>query len=142
MYEVNYFSEKSMRRLATCDSRLQILFHKVIKKYDCTILEGHRSSERQMSLFRQGRVQSGVEWMIIDPRHVVTYKDGYANKSNHNYNPSKAVDVAPFPIDWDDIKRFNRFIDYVATVAQELNIEIINGGIFSIKDYVHYELTS
>ena len=45
------YSTRSKKRLATCDKRLQKVFNEVIKHVDCSILEGHRSKERQNKLY-------------------------------------------------------------------------------------------
>ena len=117
------FSRLSEERLATCAMPLQELFHQVIRGYDCSILEGHRGEERQTEAFRTGH--SKLEWP----------------NSKHNKIPSRAVDVAPYPIDWDDIIRFREFGYYVKGVADVLAIPIRWGGDFpSWKDYPHFEL--
>jgi len=41
------FSEKSLARLSTCDSRLQRLFQQIVQDFDCSIIEGHRDEARQ-----------------------------------------------------------------------------------------------
>jgi peptidoglycan L-alanyl-D-glutamate endopeptidase CwlK len=51
---------------------------------------------------------------------VVTYKDGVINLSNHNYIPSRAVDVAPYPINWGDTNRIYLFAGYVLATARKL----------------------
>jgi peptidoglycan L-alanyl-D-glutamate endopeptidase CwlK len=42
------FGKDSLTKLSTCHPDLQKLFNEVIKHYDCTILEGHRSDEDQL----------------------------------------------------------------------------------------------
>ena len=79
------FSERSKTYLATCDERLQRLMHEVIKIADCTVLVGHRIKEDQDEAVRTGA--SKASWPM----------------SKHNSQPSKAVDVAPFPISWPDL---------------------------------------
>ena len=81
------FSKKSKAKLNTCDKRLIELFNKVVKKFDCTIIEGHRSKDRQNKLFDEGKSK-------------LQYPNG-----KHNATPSMAVDVAPYPIDWNDRER-------------------------------------
>lgn len=44
-------------------------------------------------------------------------------KSKHNKAPSMAVDVAPYPIDWYDEKRFHYFAGHVMGVAKILHYE-------------------
>ena len=104
------FSNRSKERLATCHADLQRLFNEVIKKYDCAILEGHRSNERQEELYHQGKSK---------------LRAGF---SKHNENPSIAVDVAPYPINWNDRNRFYHFVGYVKGVADQLGIEIRCGA--------------
>ena len=49
------FGKDSLARLSTCHPDLQKLFKEVIKHYDCTILEGHRSDEDQLKAFNAGK---------------------------------------------------------------------------------------
>lgn len=104
------FSQKSLDNLRSCDPRLQEIFEEVIKNYDCTILEGYRSEERQNQMLEEGK-------------STLAYPD-----SNHNEVPSKAVDAAPYPIDWDDLYRFIHFAGYVKAVADRLGYRIRWGG--------------
>lgn len=69
--------------------------------------------------------------------------------SRHNVNPSLAVDVAPWPIDWMDTERFIYFGGYVKGIAAQLGIPIRWGGDwdgdFELKDnlfndYGHFEI--
>ena len=78
------FGRKSRERLATCDEDLQDLFNEVIKYVDCSVIEGHRSKERQNKLYEEGKTK-------------VRYPNG-----RHNASPSRAADVVPYPVDWDD----------------------------------------
>jgi len=129
------FSNRSKERLETCDERLQKVFNEVIKHFDCTILEGHRSNERQEELYRQGKSK---------------IKKG----GKHNSLPSKAVDVAPFVkgkgIPWDDSKYFYYFGGYVLGVAQSMGIKLRHGYDWNMNfnlddqsffDGPHFELT-
>ena len=104
------FSKKSLSKLETCDKRLQDLFLRVVKKFDCTILEGHRSKDRQNKLFDEGKSK-------------LKYPKG-----KHNSLPSKAVDVAPSPIDWNDRERFTYFAGYVLGIAYQMGLKIRWGG--------------
>ena len=47
------FGKKSKEKLATCDDQLQKVFNEVIKYVDCSILEGHRSGERQENYLKR-----------------------------------------------------------------------------------------
>ncbi len=125
------FSARSRRQLETCHKDLRRLFDKVIVSWDCTILEGHRTQERQAQLLREGKSKVQI--------------------SKHNYRPSLAVDVAPYPIDWEDTERFVEFGLYVLQVAGDLGLSIRWGGDWdgdgdltdqSFNDLVHFEIRS
>lgn len=125
------FSNTSASRLSTCDERLQRLFSRVVKGFDCSILAGHRGEKEQQEFFKAGR--SKVQFP----------------NSKHNSYPSKAVDVAPYPIDWRDRERFHYFAGYVKGVAAEMGIDIRWGGDWnsdtevkdnSFDDLPHFEV--
>jgi|688.fasta_scaffold115875_5 peptidoglycan L-alanyl-D-glutamate endopeptidase CwlK len=125
------FGQTSRDRLATCDERLQRVFNEVIKHRDCSILCGHRGQAEQDEALRTGKSKLG--WP----------------KSNHNTLPSKAVDVAPYPIDWTDIDRFRLFAGFVLGVAAGMGIPLRWGGDWdgdgtnrdqSFHDLPHFEV--
>lgn len=117
------FSKLSAERLATCDERLQKLFAQVILHVDCTILCGYRGEADQEVSFHDGR--SKLHWP----------------NSKHNPTPSLAVDVAPYPINWNDIWRFISFSNYVKGVAQSMGLKVICGADYqSLRDYPHFEI--
>ena len=125
------FGKKSRERLATCDERLQRVFNEVINYVDCSVLEGHRSAERQDKLFEEGKTK-------------VKYPNG-----RHNANPSRAVDVVPYPIDWKDRERFHLFAGFVLGIAYSMDIALRWGGDWNqnfevddnlFDDFPHFEL--
>ena len=125
------FGKSSKKRLETCDEKLQKVFNEVIKHVDCSILEGHRSAERQDKLFKEGKTK------VMYP------------KGRHNASPSMAVDVAPYPIDWDDRERFHLFAGFVIGIAKGMGITLRWGGDWNMNfevddnkfaDFPHYEL--
>ena len=119
------FSKRSKDNLATADEKLQLLFNEVIKEFDCTVIEGHRSLERQKELFDKGASQI----------------DGISKKGKHNYFPSRAVDVVPYPLDWNDIESFKLLASVVKRKALDLGINVQWGGDWvSFKDYPHWQI--
>jgi hypothetical protein len=125
------FSQASRTRLETCHPDLIRIFERVILGVDCTILEGHRGKVAQNEAVRTGH--SHIRWP----------------NGNHNSFPSRAVDAAPYPIDWDDTERFVRFAYYVLGVAAGMGIPIRWGGDWDgdwdmtdqrLVDMPHYEL--
>lgn len=105
------FSPQSLEKLKTCHPILQVLFHEVVEEYDCTIIFGHRSPEEQNDLFNAGRSQLR------------------GGQSKHNKNPSLAIDVAPFPLDFKAWEKWPRraelyyFAGYVFGVARKIGIK-------------------
>lgn len=126
------FANKSKAELRTCHPDLQKLFNEVIKHYDCTILEGKRSCERQYELFRQGK--SKLDGINKKSKHQVTDEEPL----------SKAVDVVPYPIDWNDKIRFYHFVGYVKATADQMNIKIRSGADWNnnnnLKDQTFFDL--
>ena len=125
------FGRRSKERLATCHEDLIKVFNEVIKHVDCSIICGHRGEEDQNKAVATGHSHA------IYP------------KGRHNKVPSIAVDVAPYPIDWEDTERFTLFAGFVLGIAKSMNINLIWGndwdGDFETKDtnfrdYPHFQL--
>lgn len=125
------FGKKSKERLATCDERLQEVFNEVIQFVDCSVLEGHRSQERQDKLYDEGKTK-------------VKYPRG-----RHNSMPSRAVDVTPYPVDWADRERQTLFAGFVIGVARAKGIKLRWGGDWDMDfqvmdnrfdDFPHFEI--
>jgi len=104
------FSGRSKAKLDTCHPDLQKVLNEVVKHFDCSILEGYRNQERQDFLFENGQSK-------------LRYPQG-----KHNSEPSLAVDVVPYPIDWEDRERFVLFAGYVLGTASALGISLRWGG--------------
>ena len=126
-----YFGKTSKKRLSTCDDRLQKVFNEVIKYVDCSVLCGHRGKDDQNKAYKEGKSKA-------------EYPNG-----RHNRQPSLAVDVSPYPIDWKDLERQTLFAGFVLGIAKQMGIDLIWGndwdGDFEtkdtgLKDYPHFEL--
>ena len=113
------FGSRSRRAMENIDPRLKKVLNEVIKYVDCSVLEGHRNEERQNKLFEEGRTK-------------VKYPNG-----RHNANPSRAVDVVPYPIDWNDRERFHLFAGFVLGIAKSMEINLRWGGDWDQDWYVH-----
>jgi len=129
------FSNISLERLSQVHPDLQTLFHEVIKHSDCAIISGVRTDEEQQELYAKGRTDGG---------EIVTYKDGIVNKSRHQLG--RAVDAAPYPINWKDTDRFRAFGWFVKDIAKSLkrdgkiDYDITWGGDWKWKDFAHFEI--
>ena len=129
------YSKSSAKKLATCDERLQRLFAGVLVHWDHTILEGYRDLRRQRQLFMAGKSRI----------------DGISRKGKHNFNLSRAVDVAPYDgrVIFDDTDLIIRFANFVLGYAASLGIKMRWGGDWdkdrdrkdqTFNDLVHFEL--
>ena len=133
------FSKASLAKVVTCHPDLQKVLHEAIKHYDFTVIFGHRTVEEQFELYKKGRKLVDGKWVKVGS--TVTNLDGKSKKSNHNYSPSYAVDIAPYPIDWNDLGRFKTLADVVKKTAKDLGIELVWGGDWkTFRDYPHYEV--
>lgn len=108
---------------------------------DFSVIEGHRSVEKQQ------------EYYHADPPK--TNLDGINQKSNHNYDPSLALDAIPYPpvvngVDvWDDHRRFCVLAGLMYAAAAEEGISLRWGGDWDgdgnnedadLDDMPHWEL--
>lgn len=132
------FSKSSHSQLETCHPELQLLFNKVIKFFDCQVLEGFRNEQDQEKAFNEG--SSKLLWP----------------NGKHNRMPSRAVDVSPYPVIWNNLARFYWFAGFVLATAAALKeqgkmtYDIRYGGDWNrnyditdekgLRDLVHFEL--
>lgn len=103
-------SKQSQTLLSQCDPDLQRLVKEVLKVMDISVIVAYRGKEDQDKAFAEGKS-----------------KLKFPN-SKHNRMPSKAVDVCPYPIDWNDHRRFYLMIGIFKAKAHELGIKIRSGG--------------
>lgn len=122
------FSSASLKKLQGLDDRLIILAKEVVTNFhDCTVIYGLRTLEEQKKLFAEGLSKT------MKSRHL----NGYA------------IDLSPYPIDWNNIKRFYYFAGIVITVSKMKKIPIRWGGDWDMDndlddqtfmDLVHFEI--
>ena len=125
------FSEKSKKILATCHPKLIALCNTAIMKFDFSVTSGHRGEKEQNRAFDVGNSH------LRFPH------------SKHNKEPSMAVDLAPYPIDWEDTGRFKLLAGYLLGISIALEIDIRWGGDWDMdnrvddekwRDLAHFEL--
>lgn len=118
-----HFSTKSKNILNSVNPKLQKLFNEVIKYYDISVISGFRTVEEQQELFRQNRSRC----------------DGINKISKHQTR--NAVDIIPYPINWEDINKFCEVAGCIKTIANQQNLKVVWGGDWkSFKDYPHWEI--
>ena len=125
--------KRSKSRLKGVDSRLVNVLNEVCKYFDITVIEGLRSQERQNELVAQGKSKTKFG------KHV----------------QGKAVDIAPYPIDWKARDDFHYLGGFVLGIASQMGINIRWGGDWSdsslsqnrrttkdnnFDDLVHFEI--
>ena len=118
-------SKKSSERLSTCHPLLITIFTDVIKIIDFSVVCGHRTEAEQNIAFRDGH--SKLKW----------------DKSKHNRTPSLAIDVVPYPCDWDDLSGFKALSEKILIVADFHKIPLFWGAWWeSMRDFPHWELVT
>ena len=142
------YSNSSRTKIETCSENIKRVCYEVIKWVDATPIYGHRTPDEQFELFKQGReLQNGI-WVVTNPLAKVTNCDGKNKLSKHNYNPSKAIDLSFYPIDWRDKEKFYWFGGIVLAIAGQLGVELVWGGDWdgdtdlhdqTLMDLVHFE---
>lgn len=117
------FSKQSQDRLNTSHPLLQEICNELIKEMDFTVLCGYRDKVAQNEAFSKG--SSKLKFP----------------KSKHNKNPSLAVDLAPYPIDWNNHTRFKELAKRFKQIAEHKRIKITWGGDFKgFSDMPHFQL--
>ena len=123
------FGKRSRKRLEGVDAKLVNVLNELIKIMDVTVIEGLRSAERQKELLAKGATK------VKYSKHM----------------EGKAVDIAPYPIDWEDRERFLYMGGMVRGIAKALNLKVRWGGDWdsdgeikdnSFDDLVHIEIKS
>ena len=126
-----YYSESSKKKLEECHPDIQRVFRFVILHFDHKVTWGFRGQADQDGAYFSGNSK-------------VRFPD-----SKHNKLPSTAIDVAPWPIDWGDERRFIFLAGFILGVAATMGIPLRWGGDWDsdtevkdneFNDYGHFEL--
>lgn len=108
-------SKTSKARLVGVDDDLVRVVHRAleISKRDFMVLDGLRTLQRQKELYAQGRTTPGkiVTW-TMESKHLL----------------GKAVDLGPYPLDWNDRAGFEEIKRAMFQAADELGVKIRWGG--------------
>ncbi len=120
------FGERSEKALATCHPDLVAVARRALQltTIDFSVICGHREKEAQNAAFAAGK--SNAKWP----------------KSNHNRTPSEALDLVPWPVNWEDERLFREIALAFEQASRELSIPIKWGGNFTTQkgDFGHFEL--
>lgn len=119
------FGTRSKKSLESCHPALQAVAYRALElsTVDFTVTEGHRGREAQEAAFASKRSKA------------------HFGQSSHNFYPSRALDIVPAPVDWEDISKFRAVAKAFQQAADELGVTLRWGGNFkSITDYPHFEI--
>jgi len=117
------FGTRSKEALKTCDERIITVLNEAIKHYDFSVLCGYRTEEEQNKAYTSGASK-------------LKYP-----KSNHNHFPSKAVDIVPYPIDWENLQRFHELSEVIKKACDTVGERDLHWGYDLWKwDMPHWEL--
>jgi peptidoglycan L-alanyl-D-glutamate endopeptidase CwlK len=86
-----------------------------ITEQDFMVLEGVRTLARQKQLYTQGRTKPGkkVTW-TLNSNHFINKTTGYGH----------AVDLVPYPVDWNDLSKFDAMSEAMFAAAEEVCVKI------------------
>lgn len=114
------FGERSEKNLSECVEPLQRVIRRALSYgvMDFSVTEGHRDTDEQYKLFLDGK----------------STIDGKSRKGKHNFMPSKAADLMPYPPVlngvnvWNDKQRFCVLAGVIYAAAAEEGVKIRWGG--------------
>jgi len=112
---------RSLQNLSGVNPDMVAVVKKAIEitEVDFTVIEGIRNINRQRELVKAGKSTT------LNSRHLTGH----------------AVDMVPYPVDWEDIDRFELMAEAMKEAAEELDIPIVWGGDWeSFYDAPHFEL--
>ena len=113
------FGNESKQHYNTLHPKLKKIADALISHVDCKIMCGHRSNEEQARLLAAGVSKVGP------------------GKSKHNSLPSRAMDIGPYPVDWNDRERWLLWCGFVKGTAAALGIEIRMGADWDMDGYTN-----
>ena len=122
-------SQRSLDKLVGVDERLQRVVKRAIQlsKQDFMVLEGIRTREQCMINYGKGRtvaqcVAKGVPAKYAQPKvaKVTWLNNPFASK----HVTGKAVDLVPYPVDWNDLKKFDLIAQAMLQAAKELGVPV------------------
>lgn len=115
------WGKKSREVLATLTPDLIYLMNKLADIRNVSLISGFREEQEQNEYYRRG---TGVRWPF----------------SKHNVYPSQAVDVVPWPTQYDSIEELDMMLGSIQALSHVLKITVRLGKYFSnLKDYAHIE---
>jgi len=121
------FGKRSLRNMSGIDNRLRRVLFTALEfgVIDFTVICGVRSQAEQDRLYAQGRTEPGpiVTW-TRNSRHIT----------------GEAVDIVPYPVDWENELNFAMLAGVVKSAAAVEKVDIEWGYDLWEKDMPHFQL--
>lgn len=126
------FSKRSLAARAELHPKLQQVVDAAILGVDFVILDAQRGRAEQEKAFKSG------------------FSKAKFGQSAHNYVPAIALDLCPYPIDFNDAAKFRIIAKTIMACAAKLKIPLRWGGDWDMDgdwkderflDWGHFELT-
>ena len=138
-------SERSLKSLEGVNPSLVKVVERAIEltEQDFLVLEGVRSKEQCYINYGKGRTVAqcsakGVPTKYAQPNlSKVTWLN---NPLASKHVTGNAVDLVPYPINWNTISKFTTISKAMKQAAKELGVDLEWGGDWTKKDYPHFEL--
>lgn len=125
------FGPRSLKARKELHPLLQKIVDEVIKVTDFTILDAQRGRAEQERAKRGG------------------YSQASFGQSAHNYKPAVAMDLVPYPLDYDDLESFRKLAKAIMAEAKKQKVPLRWGADWdmdgqwkdeSFLDWGHFEL--
>ena len=122
-------SKRSLSRLAGVDDKLVAVVKRAIEisQVDFMVLEGVRSKEQCMINYGKGRTAAQVQAKGVPAKYakpsvakVTWLNNPFASK----HVTGKAVDLVPYPVDWNDLSKFDKIAKAMLQAAKELKVNV------------------
>lgn len=149
-------SNRSRERLKGVNPDLVRVVERAIAQtgQDFMVLEGVRTPRRQYELYGQGRTAAQLRKVGLDPELARPKMEAvtWTLKSNHFAGPDglgRAVDLAPYPLDWNDTRKFDEIARAMFDAAEAEGVRIRWGADWDMdgnerergeSDSPHFEL--
>jgi peptidoglycan LD-endopeptidase CwlK len=113
----------SKQKLSQAHEMLIEFVTELDKRVPLTVICGYRGEAEQQEAYLTGhsRAQFG--------------------ESPHNFKPSLAVDIGPRPLDWGDLKAFDKLISEARRLAEDMHLDLEFGADFkNLVDRPHIQI--
>ena len=88
------FSKKSRSMLEQCHPDIQKVMEEAIKIFDFSVTEGSRTKEQQAKYVKEGKSKT------MNSKHLPKYCPEYGKYYSY------AIDIVPYPVNYNDRERF------------------------------------